>query len=502
MHTSRLGIAVVGCSLLLGACVADGEGDDQLGQSSSAVSSRPGRYLVVFKSDAAPADAGNRIAKAGGKTKRVVGKIGVASFEGTGAAAAQLRLDPMVLAVGVEHVTKLPDIAEQHRRPRNPPIGQPTAEDVLYGFQWDMRRIGAPAVWARSQGGARPRVAVLDTGVMTDHPDLAGQICGEKRFTYCETQAPTSSPAYPLYDTIIDFDAHPDWDPSMGCEPAPSLFHAHGTHVSGTIAAKRGAAGIVGVAPNACVGAYKVFDRYRYTDPVAGVIDNVGAFDGPLFAAIVDATDSNYGVISMSLGSVIDLANPDDQATWESWKRVTNYANKRGAVIIAAAGNESLDLSGTLANIPSDLPHVISVAATGSSHLVSSGTNAEGIPYLTAAPGSDVLAFYSNYGKPVDIAAPGGDCGPTFPDGCELEYLIFSTYIFEDGPDAGAPGYAWFAGTSMATPHVAAVAAQVRALHPGWNPAAVRAHLKNTARKIGPNYLFGAGMVDADRAVR
>ncbi len=447
MRVSKLGVVAAACGLVLGACV-DAE-EETLSEDSAAVSARPGRYLVVFMSETAPADAGARINKAGGKTKKLVGNIGVASFDGTAAAAAKLRTDPTVLSVGVERVTNaLPEIREEYRR-RNPPIGQPTPTDDLYGYQWDIRRIGAPAVWQRSQSGARSRVAVLDTGVMTTHPDLVGQVCGEKRFTYCTTTSSWPSPAYPAYDTLIDFDAYPAWDPEVDpCTPVTLAFQAHGTHVSGTIAGKIGGGSIVGVAPNACVGAYKVFDRYRYTDN-GTVVDDVGAFDGPLFAAIVDATDSGYGVISMSLGGVIDLDDPEQMATWQAWKRVTNYANRKGAVIIAAAGNESLDLSGSLANIPSDLPHVVSVAATGAS-LANSGS-AE-VPTFNAVPNSDVLAFYSNYGKPVDISAPGGDCGPGYAGTCDFQNLILSSYIFETdnelpGVPAGSGGYAWFAGT-------------------------------------------------------
>jgi subtilisin family serine protease len=76
--------------------------------------------------------------------------------------------------------------------------------------------------------------------------------------------------------------------------------------------------------------------------------------------------------------------------------------------------------------------------------------------------------------------------------------LILSTAITA----GGGLTYAFAAGTSMATPHVSAVAAMVRALHPDWNPGQVRAYLKSTAEDIGPRQQFGHGMVDADKAVR
>src|SRR6185503_14130711 len=104
----------------------------------------------------------------------------------------------------------------------------------------------------------------------------------------------------------------------------------------------------------------------------------------------------------------------------------------------------------------SDLPAVMSTSASGSSNLQL--VNGQ----FVAAPGSDVLAFYSDFGSSVDVTAPGGDCGPGYPATCAAQYLILSSTI----STTGAVQYAFFAGTSMATPHVSAVAAQVRALHP------------------------------------
>ncbi|MCA8889969.1 MAG: S8 family serine peptidase [Parvularculaceae bacterium] len=120
-------------------------------------------------------------------------------------------------------------------------------------------------------------------------------------------------------------------------------------------------------------------------------------------------------------------------------------------------------------------------------------------------------AFYSNYGAAVDIAGPGGDCGEI--DSCSgndvngyyyAEFLILSSIV---GPNptcaatASCPvGYGWKAGTSMATPHVSAVAGLVADANPGMSGNQIKGVLKSTAENIGSNQYFGQGMVRADQA--
>ncbi len=484
------GIGVVGC----------GFESDGLAEDTSEATGPRARYVVTYRSAQAPANASAKIAQAGGTPRRVLTKVGVAVFDGTAEAAAKLAKDPTVESVGKEHVYRLPSI----RKPVEQPVAGPVPPDYFWFYQWDQRRVGAPAVWARNVPVTRPRVAVLDTGVALDHPDLWGQIGEDRNYSYCPSTGSWPSVGYPVYNRLVDFTiAQPD------CVDADLRFQSHGTHVAGTIGGNWGG-GVVGVAPNADIGAFRVFDRYRAYNWDGSLIDDYGAGDGALFQAIIDAADAGYPVISMSLGGTFDIR--DGRATWNAWKRVSNYAFSRGSLIVAALGNSQLDLSGTLANVPSDLPNVLGVAATGTSQLVWNDTTQT----LDAAPGSDVLAEYSNFGAPADIAAPGGDCGPLFSTTgqCFPEHLIFSSYIFEmdswaqdfEGNPvfvpAGAMGWAWFAGTSMATPHVAAVAGQVAALRPALGAGGVSGWLTQTATPIGPASQFGAGMLNADAAVR
>jgi subtilisin family serine protease len=323
---------------------------------------------------------------------------------------------------------------------------------------------------------------------MDSHPDLVGQIDASVSTTYCNTSGgPGNTAAFPKYSTLIDFDAFPNWTPADGCTPAATTYESHGTHVAGTIAAKFGGGRVVGIAPDAKIGAYKVFDRYRYTD-ASGLHSAVGAFDGPLFSAITLATQAGYPVISMSLGSHVLRNDKGSNASYLAWDRIAKWANRNGALLVSSAGNSAYNLNGTLAHVPGDIPTIMNVSATGTSQLVVSGGA------VVAAPGSDVLAYYSNYGSAIDVAAPGGDCGPGTT--CVGQYLIANTGI----SSSGAATYLLMAGTSMATPHVSAVAAYVRSIHPTWTPGQVRDWVKSTSQDLGNRQYFGAGLVDADAA--
>jgi subtilisin family serine protease len=472
------------------------------------------RYLVVFKADALPEDADAHIVRAGGKTERAVPEIGTLVASGDLAFVDIMAKDSAVLAVGTERMLVLPpvlvqpvsdaeiDPADDASTELDTAESAPTAVDNLYFSQWDMRRIGAPAVWSRLPlAGGTPTVAVLDTGVADNHPDLNGKVVLKIATSYCNAPGGpgNSSVSYPKYSSYVDLVTHPDWTPADGCTSLGGFFthDFHGTHVAGTIAAKFGGGRVVGVAPAAAIAAYKVFDLVRQTDPDTGLtVFGLGAFDGPLFSAIVDAANRGLPVISMSLGGLILKSDKDGNAEWHAWDRIAKYANRLGTLIVASAGNDAVNLNGPVAHIPSDLPTVISTSATVWSELQQIG-GSKG-PYEPAPGSHDLLAFYSNFGAAVDISAPGGDCGPVTAPDCLIQYLILSTAITA----GGGLTYAFAAGTSMATPHVSAVAAMVRALHPDWNPGQVRAYLKSTAEDIGPRQQFGHGMVDADKAVR
>ncbi len=150
-----------------------------------------GRYVVVFKSELLPADAAVRIANSGGKVNRSFQQIGVVTVSGDATFAKRIAKDTKVLSVGSEHFFKRPDTVSIPMSDADIAAAEaaPTAADGLYkAYHWDMRRIGAPTVWARLPVAAtQPRVAVLDVGVMDSHPDLVGQVDNSVATGYCST---------------------------------------------------------------------------------------------------------------------------------------------------------------------------------------------------------------------------------------------------------------------------------------------------------------------------
>jgi subtilisin family serine protease len=521
----RKGSIVIGIAVLGGmGCAVAGEDEVRTPMVGSTISPQTfkggtERRLVVFKSDTLPGDAASRLSRSGARVRKQIGAIGVATIDADGAAATKIAADPTVAAVGTERSWKVPS-HRVHGRHQERPAAAP--QDFLYGAQWDQRRIHADKAWGNVSPAAQARVtvAVIDVGVLGDHPDLAGKVVDAVDTSYAHKAEsgcvePPVPPGFPGYFTRFNFVAA---DPLTGAVPCEAVedfasVQDHGTHVAGTIAANVDpASGVVGVGPSLNIAAYKVFDRFHWSDAAE---DEISAFDGSVFEAIADAATKGYPVANLSLGGYLDRTDPAQDASWQAWNRVANLATRQGLLLIAAAGNEALQTNGkNIAAVPADLPAVVSVSATGTTNLVGPFEPGSVWGPLNAAPGSDVLAFYSNYGSRVDIAAPGGDCGPTFPAGCDLKYFIVSSvplYVpsWSTDPALPPPGlyasFAWMAGTSMAAPHVAGVAGLIKAKHPTWGPQRIRQQLQETAQRIArqeTSTQFGSGLVDADRATR
>jgi len=255
-------LAAVGCS-----SVAEQEavevGLDQGAVAPAAAGAGGGsrRQIVVFKSETLPADATARITKAGGKVRRAIAAIGVATIDADAATVRKLAADGAIASIGSERSWTLPKDL-RGKKTRRPPPPAPTG--FLWGAQWDQRHIHAPRGSANVAAAAQAKVsvAVIDSGVMFDHPDLAGQVTLAQSFNYASQNCPATEaqvpPGYPIYLTRINAITG-DLCENVGFDPTTAI-DAHGTHVSGTIAAK-GEIGVAGVGTGLKIAAYKVFDR-------------------------------------------------------------------------------------------------------------------------------------------------------------------------------------------------------------------------------------------------
>ena len=321
------------------------------------------------------------------------------AFRGSPAAAAALAQAPGV--VGIEQSRTVHAVDEYA------PFG------ILRTSAWAAHQAGYTGV---SSGGTPVRVAVVDTGVKLNHPDLAANI------------------APGLGKNCVNQAQSPDDD------------HGHGTHVAGTVAAAFNGQGVVGMATNAQIIPVKVLDSTGFgTD--AQVICGLD-----YIAGLAQSQPGPY-VLNLSLGD----SNRPGETTCGSSALHQAICNLTGAgvTVVAAAGNDGTDAASF---VPAAYDEVIAVSAFTDfdGQRSSTGCRADFSDYGYQC--DDTLADFSNYGSVVDVAAPG-------------------VHILSDWNNGGLNT---ISGTSMAAPHVAGAAALVLGANPNLTPAQVRSVLEST----------------------
>jgi subtilisin family serine protease len=234
---------------------------------------------------------------------------------------------------------------------------------------------------------------------------------------------------------------------------------------------------------------------------------------------MVAAVDDGCRVISMSLGGYDVLGQVwwtdpvtgekfrlgNDVAPFLAYRRAVQYAESRGAIVVASAGNDALNAirRNEVTAFLNEEYGQHGYTFVGATFKVPAGT--AGVISVSATGPDDSLSSYSTYGPGfVDVAAPGGDFQRWPAPGWHLD-MCLSTYADYD-PAAGTVwlGYAFMAGTSMAAPKVSAVAALVAAQNPGFGPAQIKAAVIGSAEDLGqPGYdwYYGHGLVNAYRAL-
>ncbi|TLS36426.1 S8 family peptidase [Pseudalkalibacillus caeni] len=278
--------------------------------------------------------------------------------------------------------------------------------DVFYQkYQYNLPMIQTEKGWDISRGVEDVTIAVIDTGVDLDHPDLQGRL----------------SKGY----NVLEGNSKPEDD------------NGHGTHVAGIIASKinnnEGVAGIT---------------WYNKIMPIKAMSGEGHGTSYDIAQGIIWATDHGADVINMSLGNY----QPSSVM-----KEAIRYAYNKDVVLIAASGNDSSNQP----SYPASFKEVLSVAA------VDANKN---------------RAAFSNFGSTVDIAAPGVNIASTFVD----------------------HQYAALSGTSMASPHVAALAGLIRSYNPDLSNREVMDLIKQTSDDLGDkgkDIYYGHGLIDVVQAL-
>jgi hypothetical protein len=303
----------------------------------------------------------------------------------------------------------------------------------LGGNNWGQDLIKAPEVWAKGITGQNAIVAVLDSGVDYNHPDLTGNIWTNSKEIGIDSNGRDKATNSIDDDGNGYVDDARGWD-FVGNDNDPMDDNSHGTHVSGIIAAKQDGIGMTGVAPNAKIMPLKILDEKG-----AGKTEDE-------INAILYAVENGATVINLSLGGT-SLENDELQAI--------RLAESRGVIVVSAAGNDS----GPRPDYPSRFAAEVGIAAG------SVGKNGKFSSFSNRAGANTI-----NY-----LVAPGGEGGN------QTQNNIYSTVPLSF---PGIP-YRYYAGTSMATPHISGVVALMRQANPNLTTAELKKILVETANIAG-----------------
>jgi subtilisin family serine protease len=398
-------------------------------------------YVILYNGTAVPADAAKTIAGAGGTLVSRYDAIGVAIARSTSSSFADMIVKDKTVEGASATAGFATRITEKMSAAGPLPGSTPApGDDPLSFLQWDMVQIHAPE--ARAINGGSPSVVVgdIDTGLDFTHPDLAPNV---------------------------------DFANSVSCvggvaNPSPAAWaddNGHGTHTAGTIAAAKNGIGIVGVAPNVKIAAIKTATAEGFFFPEAVICAFVWAGSHHL-----DVTNNSYFADPWLFNCRND---PGQRAIWKAERRAIRYAMQQGVTVVAAMNNQNQDLSKrNIDNISPDNDTPITREVTNACVVIP--TEIPGVIGVSANGQAMQKSFYSNYGVGVvQVVAPGGD----FP---------FQTSDFEEGLVLSTVpgGYGFGEGTSMASPHVAGVAALAISAHGKLSPGAVQSLITRTADPV------------------
>ncbi|MFE7480187.1 S8 family peptidase [Streptomyces sp. NPDC057552] len=471
----RISVALATVVAVMGTGVAFAGSSDTARPTGPARASAPAatdateptqRFIVGYKSHAEEATSNTALVKdAEAKAAETGEHISFERRLGTGAALVDLPGTdrPQDAREAMAAFRADPDVAYVVPDRRVYPTAVAPAE---YRYQWDLYETHAgmnvPSAWKQATGKG-VTVAVIDTGI-TQHTELDSRLVPGYDFishswTATDGGGRDSDPS----DTG-------DWanrgecgrDKNGNPVPARNTNNSwHGTHVAGTIAATANGYGTVGVAHEANIQPVRVLGKCGGS--TSDIIDAITWASGGTVSG-VPANKYPAAVINMSLGG--------EFACDQAYNTAIKAAVDRGTTVVVAAGNDAADAS---AYSPAGCANVITVAAS----------DREGN-----------RAAYSNYGRAVDVTAPGGETTVRADDG------IWSTV--DKGTRAlSGEGYASYQGTSMAAPHIAGLAALLKQKAPSLTPARIEQTVKDSTRGLPGSCTggCGAGLADAAKAL-
>jgi subtilisin family serine protease len=480
MHVRSIAGVVAG-ALVLAACsdaLPTRPDAPELSLSKAGKATGPRSYIIVADADALPRGLESAIASSGATVTGTAPGVGLAfasaSSADFAAKAAHVKgvksVIPDVRVQLVPHVDVKASISEDVVADATPAA----LTETFQAAQWNLLAVHAQDAWGTGNFGEGASVYIVDSGIDCTHPDLAPNV------------NVTLSASFVAGET--------------GCV-TPGFYFNHGTHVAGIVAAALNAYGVVGVAPRAELVPVKVIPEQSESGSIAAIIQG-----------IVYSADHGADIINLSLGTpplprsgFVDadgnvVTARDMSALIGAVSRATTYAYQKGSTVIVAAGNDGVDRNhdknGVV--IPADLPHVISIAATGPVGWV-----------LNPAGDLDVPATYSNFGQSrIDFAAPGGNdiflsANPTV--GCNAFGQLVPCGALDFVFSTIAGGWGWAEGTSMAAPHASGIAALIVGKYGHMKPSELEQRLRAAAvdmGKPGKDANFGQGFLDAARAVQ
>jgi subtilisin family serine protease len=465
-----------------------------------------GNYIVAMNGSAIAKGFADRVAGLGGTVTWAHADAGFAIVSGLSDAAAA-KLSAMS---GVGDVQR--DVEISLNTPVPPTeadlsaIDDPGADSqgnpatgLRYVWQWNMRLIKADAAWAAGKlGSPTVTVAILDTGIDYDAPDLTGLVDLSRSFSFMDRYVLAAGEAATNPAKLSDNSVTTTYFPTRN---AISDYNGHGTNVATQVSSK--AFALAGVTSRTTLIGVKVLGSNG-----SGSLSTV-------LAGVIWAADHGANIANMSLGSDFPKSGGNGRFVGVI-NKVFNYARRKGMLIVVSAGNSGMDLqhNGNDYSSYCDAPHVVCVSSVGPA---------------TALLDQDAPAYYTNYGRQaLSVAAPGGnaDAANGFPAsarpwGNDIASWVWSycsktriggwtiTITVPPAPPvnpvpnptvcAAGNRLSGFIGTSQAAPHVAGLAALLVAEYGPGQPETIKHLIEQSGDQVDP--AFGRSRINVKTAL-